>query len=85
MTKNFIITTILGIFIIYGCSQKAQENPEGVTYNGESFPIADTVSKVKCTNSGGLADQGTCFCPSNHILDQNGFCAEEDLGITAKQ
>lgn len=74
MTKNFIFITLTGIFIIYGCSQKAQENPTTENFSGESFMITDTVANAKCTQSGGKIEQRVCFCPSNHRQDSNGFC-----------
>lgn len=84
MTKNFIMITLLGIFVIYGCSQKAQLKENSVTFNGEAFSIFDTVDQVKCTNSGGKAENGTCYCPSNHIQDENNFCSIENDHLTAE-
>ncbi len=84
MTKNFILVTLAGIFIIYGCSQKAQLKDQEVTYNGESFAIFDTVDQVKCTNSGGKAENGICHCPSNHIQDDNNFCSIPDNQLTSQ-
>lgn len=78
MTKNFILTTLAGIFIIYGCSQKAQQSVAVENFSGESFMVTDTVANVKCTQSGGKIDQNVCFCPSNHKQDENGFCVADE-------
>lgn len=78
MTKNFIITTIVGIFIIYGCSQKAQLAPQETSYTGETFTITDAIDQIKCTSSGGKVEQNTCFCPSKYIKDDNNLCTPEN-------
>jgi hypothetical protein len=78
MTKNFIMITLVGIFVIYGCSQKAQLKDNGVNYNGEAFSIFDSVDQIKCTNSGGKAENSICHCPSNHIQDDENFCSIEN-------
>lgn len=78
MTKKFLLITILGIFTIYGCSQKAQEPQEENLFTGESFSYSDITEKVKCEQSGGKAEDGTCSCPKNHKNDGSGFCEAED-------